>query len=185
MENLAQKKILDRVQSVSASILESQSLLSPVQTLPLAAQDLPFHQFIAMTMLVSREVRIFFRTHTSMENIVGLARKKYRIDSDSFGEQQGVDFIKEFCNVVSGRVVESMKIVGVDLGIGLPFATQGFNQIFFDDAVDASAISCWRLQVEDYWVSCSLRLEILDKNLLGKIEEANFQVEELDSMELF
>ena len=185
MENSAEKKILLRVQELSESILENQSLLSPAQVLPLTSEDLPFHQFIAMTMLVSREVRLFFRTHTSLENIAGLAQKKYRIDKEKFSESQGVDFIKEFCNIVSGRIVESMKVVDVDLGIGLPFATQGFNQIFFDDAVEGKHISCWRLQVGDYWVSCSLRMEILDKKLQGKIENADLENIGPDSMELF
>ncbi len=116
-------------------------------------------------------IRVTFKTHFNTD-----AAKKIVFRGDggtvarNVSEREVFDFVKEYCNLVAGNMVSLFGVVNIDMGIGLPLCTRGFNEVFtnYDDMASSSIIHSdfWRMRVNGSEFVCSALFEIIDDRSL-------------------
>jgi len=69
-----------------------------------------------------------------------LASRPYGEDPSAVTPEQGADFMKELCNLVSGALKRVFSGAGIQAGISLPLLTRGFDEIFFPMANEITVL---------------------------------------------
>lgn len=116
-------------------------------------------------------VRVTFKAHYNMDAARPLALRIFGgATSQSISDRRAVDYMKEYCNLVAGKVVTLFEDSGIDLGISLPQNTSGFYEVFADyqekDKPSISFSDFWTLQAGPHTITCSAVIEILDSKPL-------------------
>ena len=119
-------------------------------------------------------LRLTFKVHFNIRTAKNLAFSIFGGDSpEDISEQQAVDYVKEYGNLVAGSVVTLLGENNIELGISLPLSTRGFYEVFSDySEKQHPVITCsdfWELKANGNEIHCSALLEILNRNALGDL----------------
>jgi len=122
---------------------------------------------LAFILISGDLIRIAFKTHFNTDAAKRIA---FRVPdgtvASNISEREVFDFVKEYCNLVAGNVVALFEGISIDMGIGLPLCTRGFNEVFtdYEDLASSSIIHSdfWRMRVNDSEFVCSALFEIID-----------------------
>ena len=134
-------------------------------------------------------MRVTFKAHYNMEAARPLALRIFGgASSQSISDRRAVDYMKEYCNLVAGKIVTLFEDSGVDLGISLPQHTSGFYEVFADyqekDKPSISFSDFWTLQAGPHAIACSAVVEILDsKPLLALLDYAFTETSDDEEMD--
>lgn len=128
--------------------------VSPAAALAEASlAELPFLQHLAGIVLLGAGLEITFKMHFMTVDALTITRRK--LGSETVTLTQSIDCMKEFLNLLAGKVKELLEREGVELGQSLPFAIQGYNEIFFREAKSGLVKRAWRLVDQTSSVICS------------------------------
>jgi len=95
------------------------------------------------------------------------------VSAQQISDRRAVDYMKEYCNLVAGKIVTLFEDLQIDLGISLPQQARGFYEVFADyqekDRPTVSFSDFWTLQAGDHTIACSAVMEILDHKQLESL----------------
>jgi len=135
------------------------------------------HQMLApwmgLILISGPSIRITMKCHYLSENGKFFAQKSLgkKISEISFSQVQ--DYIKEYCNLCAGKIKKIFADNNLDIGISLPLAVRGFDELFFYDKNTRNAPGyCqdyWSLITEDKFLLLSSIIEIYNEDDMNKI----------------
>ncbi|MCX6128022.1 MAG: hypothetical protein NTX25_03030 [Proteobacteria bacterium] len=77
------------------------------------------------------------------------------------------DLFKEYSNLVAGGISQQLGTCGIVVGISLPIATSGFDELISSDEVRSSRLTdVWRIRGKEFNFTCSVAAEIFSTDLL-------------------
>jgi len=126
---------------------------------------------LALIQITSNLVRVTFKCHFNTDAAKKLAFRVFGSDkTNTVSEKEVLDFIKEYCNLVAGKVVALFEGAAIDMGIGLPICTRGFYEVFsnYEEMAATSIIHAdfWRMRANGSEIFGSALIEIIDENSL-------------------
>lgn len=136
-----------------------------------------FANYMAMIIIAGQSVKITFKTFFNHQDSEPIAR--YLYNTDTVDHHRSLDVIKEYCNLAAGYMKKVLVENDIQVGISLPIATRGFNEVFWDVDESKDKITfedCWQLVSSKSSLHCSYQLEVLDVDKLNSF--TNLVVEE-------
>jgi hypothetical protein len=149
-------------------------------------ESLPFTQHLAHIMVVGPEIEISFKTHFMGGDALRFTKQKLGTAHATL--PQGIDFMKEFCNLVAGKTKQLLEGHGFVMGQSLPFAIQGYNEIFYPRADDGTHHAAWRLTDAGGTVCCSVSAHVRKAECLTRLAGIEYRSEDqaaVGEVELF
>lgn len=124
-------------------------------------------------------VRVTFKAHYNMDTARALALRIFGgVSAQAVSDRRAVDYMKEYCNLVAGKIVTMFEDLQIDLGISLPQHSRGFYEVFADyqekDKPTVSFSDFWTLSTGEYTIACSAVMEILDHKQLASLVNCTF-----------
>jgi hypothetical protein len=120
--------------------------------------ELPFYQQLAHILVSGEDLELNFKTHFMLDDVKGYTTAKLK--SDIVSTNQITDFIKEYCNLVAGKAKLFLEEQRLVVGQSLPYAIQGFNEMFYPKTNGYSKDNAWELTgpLGSIRCSCTIRL---------------------------
>ena len=162
----ASRKLFETTRSVSKDILEQHSVSLSFDIKELQKTRLECVEEIACILMLGDSIRLFFKAHFWIDDAKTLAEKKYHLEKKHIQQNEALDFMKEYCNIVSGKIKYGLKTMNFDVGQSLPIALGGYQEIFFQDHKKPDFVDSWELCCNDISVYCSLYVNFLNPNLV-------------------
>lgn len=130
---------------------------------------------LAFIQISGNFVTVTFKCHFSIEAVKKMAFDYFDAEKKDMASDRDVfDFIKEYCNLVAGKVVALFLECNIEMGIGLPLCTRGFYEVFskYDEVESLPNMHCdfWRMRVNGSEMICSANFEILNETPLQCLE---------------
>lgn len=112
-------------------------------------------------------VRVTFKAHYNRDTARAMALRIFGgVSLQAISDRRAADYMKEYCNLVAGKVVTLFEDLRIELGISLPQQARGFYEVFADyqekDKPTVSFSDFWTLRTGEFTISCSAVIEILD-----------------------
>lgn len=121
-------------------------------------EPLVYAHWMSLILLSGKALRIVVKAHYMSYSAKFFAKNVYKRD---LSESNVSDFFKEYCNLVAGQIKLDLANNGVDVGMSLPVAARGFDEIFYSNA-EGSIVDFWRLSCENKAIDCSAHVELFD-----------------------
>ncbi len=137
--------------------------------------DLPYAQQMSHILVTGKELEVNFKCHFMLNNARALAMLK--IGASEISDSQAVDFVKEYCNIVAGKIKSMCESQHFDLGQSLPFVMQGYNEMFYPADSGRIVRRAWRLSAANTTLTCSVKIDIRDDSVFGKLGSVQYKPE--------
>lgn len=122
--------------------------------------------WMSVIMLTSGEMRLTFKTHFMSSDGKILTSKSLRKPVENITQDQILDFFKEYCNMVAGKIKWLIEFNGHASGISLPLSMRGFDEVFFPSPDNRLLfLEQWGLKSELTSFVCSVAIEVQNPNL--------------------
>lgn len=133
------------LREISTEMMKAQSQLKSIKS---ADAESDHHRVLAHWMsivLVSGNgVKLTFKTHFMTKLALRLASKIYQKTPETLSEEQGLDFMREYCNLCAGLMKRLFLVADMRTGVSIPVVTRGFDEIFFPKISDVNSVhDCW------------------------------------------
>lgn len=136
---------------------------------------------IVMVLMTCAEMRIVLKVHFNYEQMRAYRRAK-GLANESLTEKQLVDFMKELCNQMAGRVCRIFEVHQISMGMSIPLCTRGIYEIYADYRPKAGATikfgDFWCLNGPFEYLYCSSYVELMSKNDYSGIKLTDEQSQE-------
>lgn len=96
-------------------------------------RDLAFSEHMVIMLLSNAQMRMFLKIHFHMDIARKLAAVRQNKDWNEVPDRVALDFMKELCNVLGGRLKRKIAHLELELGQSIPLDLEGFSEIFFED----------------------------------------------------
>ncbi len=117
-------------------------------------------------------IKITFKAHFMTKLAQILAAPAYGKTPDRVTEDQGLDFMREFCNLSAGGFKKSLLNHQIKTGVSIPIVTRGFDEIFFPQSEEQNVTSdFWMLKSGEDFFYCSVIIEVYQDIDFSKISE--------------
>ena len=132
---------------------------------------LAFQQTMAVILVSSPAMDVTFKVHFMTNHARRLVAAKWGISDLEVGDARAIDFMKELCNLLAGRLKHRLATSGIAAGHSLPFAIQGFNEIFFNnERADWLLRRAWTFDCPAGRLHASVVMAVFDPSLLPTLE---------------
>ncbi|MBF0316084.1 MAG: chemotaxis protein CheX [Oligoflexia bacterium] len=126
--------------------------------------------FRTVIILVSGDdLKLIFKVHFTSE----IANYFYQnaMQKTPAAVEKSIDFMKEYTNVVAGRIKKFFTDQNVNVGISLPILTRGFDEIFFElPKINDAIVENWIIKAEKYHLCCTGIIELLNPNVVSRLK---------------
>lgn len=142
--------LLCRAQYPEASILEHREE-GPVKS-----------HWMTLILISSSSLSVTFKAHFKSRVAINMAAASRGESAENLTIGQGLDFFKEFCNMIAGGLKHSLSSAGVAVGISLPVMTRGYDEVNAKFLMTpASHYAAWDCSLGEGTVTFSTVVEIL------------------------
>ena len=161
-------KVLVREKSKKALELMADAGLITLAELP-NRDDFIYGTKIAFILIHSDQLKLTFKAHYFHKT--PLAGIPYLRGSDVDSKDPLADWMREYCNMSSGLISETLFQNKIQAHMTTPFSTEGFDETFFSDKV-------WPSEHRDWWelrwrggsFICSTSCRISDRKRIASID---------------
>ncbi|MES2207091.1 MAG: hypothetical protein V4525_09895 [Pseudomonadota bacterium] len=128
---------------------------------------------IVISLLSCSELRIVIKVHF---NPGQLRRYRQAKESDDIAitDRQLIDYIKEFCNQLGGKICRAFDAHQIFMGMSIPLCTRGIYEIYADYSPKDSYMTkfgvFWGLEGPFETLYCSCYVETLSQTCLSNIQ---------------
>jgi hypothetical protein len=153
---------------------------------PIETKRLPFVQHMTHILISGAELEVNFKTHFMLLDAIRLTKGKLAASEAS--TQQAIDFMKEYCNRIAGKTKAMLEATGLTMGQSLPFAIQGYNEIFYARDASWTSHAAWRLKDPQGEFCCSVAVILRTDDVLEPLKRVAYERENPDqigAVELF
>lgn len=128
--------------------------------------------WMTLVLISSSSLSVTFKAHFKSRVALSMAAASRGESADSLTIGQGLDFFKEFCNMIAGGLKHSLSSAGVAVGISLPVMTRGYDEVNARFLMTPSShYQAWECAVGEGTVTFSAVVEILGDLDLNKLQE--------------
>ena len=146
---------------LSLSRLRSHSVDMSVRLAEQNSDAIVRAHWMALILAAGKDVRVTFKTHFMSEDARVFSRNSF--EASPVRIEQMLDFFKEFCNLTIGGLKFFFESNQVQVGVGLPLVTRGFDELFFPPVVGGSTFcDKWRLETDKAKVDCAVSFEFFN-----------------------
>ncbi|MEI7973532.1 MAG: chemotaxis protein CheX, partial [Bdellovibrio sp.] len=115
-------------------------------------------------------IKVTFKAHFMTSFAKKLAAPLYRKSLEEIQEEQGLDFMREFCNLTAGAIKRVLLKFEQKTGVSIPVVTRGFDELFFPRSSLPNVFhDLWTLRCEVGQLHCSVVIELFEKMDLRKV----------------
>lgn len=132
-------------------------------------KDLAFSEHMVIMLLSNAQVRMFLKIHFHMDEAKRLAAVRQHKKWDEVTDKVALDFMKELCNVLGGRLKRKISHLELELGQSIPLDLEGFCEIFFEDVNWSSQTLVFRVSNQQLQVMVSAQYEITGQEAREKL----------------
>lgn len=136
---------------------------------PCTRHDLAFNQYLALILLYHPALTARLAVHFMLKEAEHFARAKAKVGAKSPVTHAVIDFFKEYCNILAGSVANDLWPLSFRVARSLPFAIQGYNDIFFPNTEANSSTAAFYLVSGSCRVGLSLDMTVLDPSGLAPL----------------
>lgn len=138
-------------------------------------------RYLSIVLLTSSKMRIVLKVHFNPDHV-----RRYRVaqggSSDDVTDTQLVDYMKEFCNQVGGRVCRIFETNQIPMGMSVPLCYRGIYEIYADYTRKSGTVTkfgdFWRLDGPFNSIYCSCYVELMSKHDFSGIQSTDGQSQE-------
>ncbi len=129
--------------------------------------------WMSLITIAGNEIKVTFKTQfttSTAKHFASLGRENKLISNTN-----SRDFIREYCNIMAGRLKQTFAKNQITTSISLPILCRGFDDLFFT-ASDRSGTPTdrWKLRNNDFVLHCSSFFEISSElKVIIKDNDAN------------
>jgi CheY-specific phosphatase CheX len=182
MNNQAPSKVLfQQFQTVSEKRMASHSGCETIKSIeaPIFLKDRHVYaNWMAVILVSGKGFRASFKVHFDLLVIKEFMATNFHKDVKTIQKHQCMDFVKEFCNLMAGGIQQTLDKIDIKVGISLPIVTKGFDELFEVKSDAEDLIDFWQLDLGIGKILCHLHTQILDPEVLQKIDSYNDLPEE-------
>jgi hypothetical protein len=128
---------------------------------------------IIMSLLSCSELRIVIKVHFNLAQIRRYRQAKKEGDI-TITDRQLIDFMKEFCNQLGGKICRVFDAHQIFMGMSIPLCTRGIYEIYADYSPKDSYMTkfgmFWGLEGAFEVLYCSCYIEALSQNCISNIK---------------
>ncbi len=128
--------------------------------------------WMTLILISSSSLSVTFKAHFKSREALRMAAASRAENVDTLTIGQGLDFFKEFCNMIAGGLKHSLSSAGVPVGISLPVMTRGYDEVNARFLMTPSShYQAWECAVGEGTVTFSAVVEIFGDLDLTKLQE--------------
>ena len=144
-------------------------------------QRVVLDHWLSEIMVAGSGFRIFFKIYFSTATIRSWSASVYQGSPGGASVQQIHDFAKEFCNLVSGELKNSLATKSLDVGTSLPLITRGFDRLFKTELESETSKECiWALQQNNQSVICSIEFQNKNNITVGAFQNTILETHDVE-----
>ena len=164
------RNLLDLFRLNALKLLEIEVEGVSFVTIPCPRRRLAFHQHLALILLNHPAFQLRYTVHFMLGQAVKIVARKNQIPVADVSKTRAVDYFKEYCNILAGSICNGLFAYQIDVEHSLPFAVQGYNDIFFTTADDSTISEAFFSQAEFCRIGHSIDLMVTDHDGLLPLE---------------
>ncbi len=158
------KLLKELVRTASLSRLKGIANNENIQIAEIAESQKILGHWMSLILISGPKMRITFKVNFTADVARSLALWIYQGKATDILTEQAGDFIKEFCNLVGGKLKNTLSLNDVFMGLSLPLMTRSFDDIFFRTSPSLSTIrDRWKLQDGQANIYCAATIEIFER----------------------
>ncbi len=128
--------------------------------------------WMSLILVSGPALKITFKAHFKNKVARLLAAPVYSKEPDALTEEQGLDFMREFCNLTAGSIKKALLNHNIKTGVSLPVVTRGFDELFFSSAAMPNVYSDrWTINSPVGEIHCSVNVEVVQPVDFSKITD--------------
>jgi CheY-specific phosphatase CheX len=132
-------------------------------------KDLAFSEHMVIMLLSNAQIRMFLKIHFHIDEAKRLAAVRQHKTWNDLSDKVAIDFMKELCNVLGGRLKRKIAHLQLELGQSIPLDLEGFCEIFFEDVNWSSQTLVFRVSNPQLQVMVSAQYEITGQEARDKL----------------
>ncbi|MFW7380693.1 MAG: hypothetical protein ACOH5I_17905 [Oligoflexus sp.] len=172
---IANDSILNLVRTVIQQIAEQKFKVPEVEVVDGDVEQLKFSEQMALILLNGPKVRMFFKFHFAITEVKALLQDRF--PKESFNDMRVKDYMKEFCNLVAGKLKSKLSNANLRMGQSLPISLIGYNEIFFRQESHKYTFA-FNVSLNEHRFMCSASLEYTDDDAVQAIVDSDLLAEE-------
>ncbi len=138
-----------------------------IQAVP--KKDLAFFEHMVIMLLTNAQIRMFLKIHFHLDIAKRLASARQNKKWSEVPDKVALDFMKELCNVLGGRLKRKIAHLNLELGQSIPLDLEGFCEIFFEDVNWSSDTLVFNVSNAQLQVHVSAQYEITGQEAKQKL----------------
>lgn len=187
METEEFSKLESRIQEFSLNRWKNYVKAEEARVAPAPLDRRVFGHYMSLILVAGRAAKITFKLHFMSEDMVALMSRSLGESPEAITDERVIDFAKEFCNQFAGGIKQKFEgSGGIRLGISLPVATTGFDEVFYPrpKAGPDTLASAWVVTTGLASVTFSIVVELLEiEGQRDAVSQAFEGVDEAGSIE--
>lgn len=177
-EALGFKKL---VRNISKSMLAVQGKRPDFEIAEIEGALQVFSHWMSLILISGPALKVTFKAHFKTSVAKLLAAPVFDKTPDDLTEEQGLDFVREFCNLTAGSLKKALLHYSIKTGVSLPVVTRGFDELFFSSGSFHNVYGDrWSVRCPAGEIRCSLSVEVVQPIDFTKITDT-MPAEEQDS----
>jgi|GEM_PF-3229364 hypothetical protein len=179
VDSSSDETIRNNLASSMAPMLEEFFRLQLPQTrtkiVPSTIDRLPFIEQMVIMLLTNPQFRMFLKVHFHLLCARQIVAKRQGKPLGEISERVAIDFMKELCNVIGGRLKKRIAYLDFDLGQSIPLDLEGFSEIFFHDVNWSSQTLSFQVKLDDHELYVSAQYEVTGSEAQAKLASLSVQ----------
>ena len=140
-------KLNDFSQNLSVELFRKFSRRNSTFSISPVSDPFGVHGNLMCLMIVSGE-RVHLTFKVQFDSKVADYFLSAQLEGVALTAEMRMDFFKEYCNLVLGSLKSFFEQRGLRLGLGLPVAMRGIDNLFFENDYTESSI-CWAWKISE------------------------------------
>lgn len=160
----------------SISTLKDYTHIESLHETVLSSDSIILGHWMPVIIISSAVMQITFKTHLMTTDGNTFSASSFKKSPDDMSSQQILDFFKEYCNMVGGKIKWLLEFNQIASGISLPILLRGFDEVFFSHQETPYLFSDkWKITSDTASLICSILIELQDKALWKQLK-LNYEV---------
>jgi|GEM_PF-3193633 len=160
----------------SVSTLKDYTHIESVHEMLPSSDSIILGHWMPVIIISSAVMQITFKTHLMTMDGKIFSASSFKKNPEEMSSQQVLDFFKEYCNMVGGKIKWLLEFNQIASGISLPILLRGFDEVFFSHQETPYLFSDkWKITSNTASLTCSILIELQDKTLWKRLN-LNYEV---------
>ncbi len=167
--DLIHQNLEKSISGMLSEFFQKQVPSEKLKILAVPKQDLAFSEHMVIMLLTNAQIRMFLKIHFHMEIAKRFAAVRQNRKWNDVPDKVALDFMKELCNVLGGRLKRKIAHLELELGQSIPLDLEGFCEIFFEDVNWTSHTLVFAISNAHLHIHVSAQYEITGQEAKDKL----------------